>query len=464
MSLKSKFIGDRAFYKMVAAVAIPMMIQNGITNFVNMLDNIMVGSTGTLAMSGVAIVNLLMFVFNLTVWGALSGAGLYGAQFYGAGNMDGVRQTLRFKILITAFISTAGILIFHFFDVNLISAFLRGKGDVGNPEETLAFARSYLKIMLVGLFPAAVSMTYASTLRETGETVLPMKAGIAAVLVNLAGNWLLIFGHLGFPRLGVQGAAIATVISRFAECLYIVLWTHSHQKKNPWAKSLFSRFTIQGKLVGGIIRRGWPLLINEFLWSAGLTTLNQCYSVRGLSVVAACNISDTIGNLFNIFFLSMGSSVGVIVGQILGAGDFKKAHETDTKLIATSVGLCVFVGILMAGVAPFFPLLYRTEDSVRKIATSLILIRALCLPIGAFMNASYFTLRAGGSTLITFIFDSVSIWIVAIPIAYCLSRFTTMPIEPLYLIVSVSDLVKCVIGFVMVKKGTWLRNIVDQSK
>jgi Na+-driven multidrug efflux pump len=236
----NKFIGDRNFYSTALRIAVPIMIQEGITNFVNLLDNIMVGRMGTMQMSGVAIVNLLMFVFNLSIFGSLSGAGLFGAQFYGADDMEGVRHTLRFKIIISILITAAGTLVFLYFGKNLISAFLNGEGAAVGKEETLDYALRYLRIMLLGLPPLAISMAYATTLRETGETVLPMKASIAGVFVNLVGDYLLIFGHFGFPKLGVEGAAIATVVSRYIQAGIEVIWTHANSKKNQFAKGLYS--------------------------------------------------------------------------------------------------------------------------------------------------------------------------------------------------------------------------------
>ena len=212
-----RYIGDRRFYRSVMAVAVPIMIQNFITNFVGMLDNIMVGQVGTAEMSGVAIVNQILFVFYLCLFGAASGAGIFTAQFFGNSDHEGVRHTFRYKILAGVVITAVGTAIFLLFGSNLISFFLKGEGEAGEAERYLSFGREYMGIMLVGLLPFAVTSAYTSTLRECGQTVVPMVAGIVAVLVNLLLNWVLIFGNLGAPALGISGAAIATVISRFAE-------------------------------------------------------------------------------------------------------------------------------------------------------------------------------------------------------------------------------------------------------
>jgi len=460
MKLRNKLFGDRAFYKMVLAVAVPIMVQNGITNFVGLLDNVMVGRVGTEQMSGIAIVNQLMMVFNISIFGAISGAGIFGAQFYGCGDHNGVRHTFRFKLYICLALLLLGTAVFLSFGEELILMYLHGEGQEESLSAALRYGKEYLWIMLLGLAPFAVEQVYTSTLRECGETMVPMKAGVAAVLVNLLLNWLLIFGSLGFPRLGVAGAAIATVISRYVQAAMEVLWTHCHTERMPFIVGAYRSVKIPGVLTGNILVRGTPLMVNEILWSAGMAVLMQCYSVRGLAAVAALNISTTISNVFNIVFIAMGSAISIIVGQLLGAGKMEEAKETDTRLIAFSVFSCFGIGAVLILCAPLFPRLYNTTEEVRALAADFMRIAALCMPLAAFIHASYFTLRSGGRTVVTFLFDSVFLWCVSIPLAYVLSRFTGMPIVPLYLCCQLVDAVKCVIGFVLVKKGIWVNNIV----
>lgn len=453
-------IGDRDFYRMVLIVAIPIMIQNGITNFVSMLDNIMVGQVGTEEMTGVAIVNQLIFVFNLCIFGGLSGAGIFTAQFYGQGNKEGIRNTIRIKIWMAVIITVLAEILFLAFGESLISLYLNENNDAASNEAALYHGMQYLKVTLVGLIPFVVVQIYASTLRETGETVLPMKAGIAAVIVNMMLNYVLIFGKFGFPKLGVQGAALATVAARFVECIVIAVWMHTHKEKVPYIHGLYSTLKVPGKLLWNVLKKGFPLLVNETLYSAAMAILLQCYSVRGLSVVAALNISGTISNVFNVAFLALGNAVAIIVGQLLGAGRLKEAKETDTKLIAFSVSICFGLGVLMALVAPAFPQIYNTTEDVKHLAAGFILVAAACMPQNAFMNTAYFTLRSGGNTVVTFLFDSVYMWCVNVPLAYVLSRYTGWNIILVYLLCQMVDLIKCAIGYVLVKKGVWINNMV----
>ena len=461
MGLIKKFVGDKKFYKMVLMIAIPIMIQNGITNFVSLLDNIMIGRVGTEQMSGASIVNQLIFVYNLCIFGGVSGAGIFTAQFFGQKNTEGVRQTVRFKIWMGIILTTATIALFLFKGEFLINMYLQGEGSAKSIADTLMYGKQYLIIMLIGLPAFVIVQIYSSTLRECGKTVLPMIAGIIAVFVNLTLNYILIYGKFGAPVLGVEGAAIATVISRYVEMAIVIFITHSKPEENPFVVGLYSTMKIPLNLTKKIIIKGMPLLFNETLWAAGMAMLTQCYSIRGIHVVAALNISNTINNVFNIVFLALGDSVAIVVGQYLGAGDMKMARDTDNKMIAFSVACCTVVAAGMFLLAPLFPELYNTNAQAKQLATYLIMATAFFMPQNAFLHAAYFTLRSGGKTIITFLFDSVFIWCVGVTLAFSLSRFTTLPMLTIYICVQAADFIKCIIGFILVKKGVWLQNIVS---
>ncbi|MBD5144899.1 MAG: MATE family efflux transporter [Ruminococcus sp.] len=459
-----KFIGDKNFYRTVFAIAVPIMIQNGITNFVALLDNIMVGQIGTEQMSGVAVVNQLLFVFNLCVFGTLAGPGIFGAQFFGQGNTDGVRNVFRFKVMVGVVVLAAGIMILSFFGDGLISAYLTGDEQSGDRALTLQSGKEYLSIMLAGLIPFTATQIYASTLRETNCTVPPMCAGLTAVLVNLVLDWALIFGKLGLPEMGVRGAALATVIARFVECAIVIVYTHAKSGRNEFIRGVFRSMKVPRELAVKIFISGLPLAINEFLWSSGMAFLNQCYSRRGLDVVAATNISSTIFNLFGVIFIALGSAVGIIVGQLLGSGDLQKARETDTRLVFFTVAAGAFTGCLMAVFSGVFPMFYNTTEQVRELASRLIMIMGIFMPFSAFMHAAYFTLRSGGRTFITFLFDSVYVWAVTIPTALLLVTFTDFDIKTVYFLCQFVDIIKVTIGFILLKKGVWIRNIVSEAK
>ena len=457
---RRKYIGDRNFYKSYIALALPMILQNAVTNLVSFLDNIMVGQLGTEQMSGVAIVNQLIFVYNLAIFGAVSAASIFGAQYFGKGNHKGHMYSFRFKLYAALTVTILTILLFVTKGENLISLYLTDTSGSGATGAALQYGLEYLIIMMAGLIPFAVNQAYATNIKETGQTLIPMIASFVAVGSNAILDYLLIFGIGPFPELGVQGAALATVIARYIEALMIIIWAHRHREKNRYLKGAYTGFGIPADELKAIIIKGLPLMMNEVLWAAGMTAVIQCYSIRGLEVVAGLNIATTITNLFNIIYLQLGACISIVVGQYLGAGKLEKAKDADNKMIVFSVFCCVIVAVCMLFIGRFFPQIYNTSEEIRALATKFIAVSAIIMPFCSFSHASYFTLRSGGKTMITFLFDSVFTWIIIVPIAFLLAHFTGLGIISVYFLVQATELIKVVIGYFMVRSNVWLVQMV----
>jgi len=457
-----KLVGDKQFYKRLFALMLPIMVQNGITNFVNMLDNVMIGAVGTEQMTGVAITNQLIFVFNLCVFGAVSGAGIFGAQYFGRKDYEGVHHTFRFKLIFSAVLAMLGIGIFILFGENLLGLYMKGEAGITDIAATLYNAKSYLNIMLIGLVPFALVQSYSSTLREGGHPTLPMVAGIVAVVVNLVGNYILIFGKLGIAPLGVAGAATATVVSRFVELFIIVVFSHTKKEKYPFMKGALKSLYIPRRIALKFFVKSLPLIINETLWATGIAVINQCYSVYGLDAVAALNISQTFWNVFSIAFIAVGSAIAIIIGQLLGAGEMEEAKEQSGKLIAFSFAITVLVSAIYIPLANYIPFIYNTATEIRGLATTLMQITALAMPIEATAHATYFIMRSGGKMVETFIFDCGFTWGANVLAAFIISRFTAVPFVMLFAIIQFLALLKCVAGIIMVKSGFWIKNIISE--
>lgn len=462
MKLK-KFIADKKFYGIVLALAVPIMLQNGITNFVSLLDNIMVGMVGTEEMSAVSIVNQILFVYNLCVFGALSGIGLFTSQMHGKGDKAGVEKTFALKLVVALVLGILGIAVVWFFRVPLVNAFLHESPDGGDLVKTLALSEEYVAVMLIGLLPFALSQAVSSSQREIGYSVLPMVCGLVAVGVNMLFNYILIFGKFGAPAMGVTGAAIATVISRFVECALLFITGSVKRGKYYFLSLNRASFRMGKPFLSGILKKATPLFLNETFWAAGMSLLTAAYSTRGLSVVAAMNISTTLSNVFNVVVVSLGTAVSILMGQKLGAGRVEEAKEDVPRLAAFSVFLGVIVGALLFAVSFVFPKIYNTSDEIRHLATKLIIVAACFLPVQAYLNVSYFTIRSGGKTLITFLFDSVFICLVSVPTANLFARLTPWNIVAVYAAVSALDFIKCFIGTMILRSGKWAVNMTESD-
>lgn len=455
----------KEFIKKTLWIAVPIMIQNAITNFVGMLDNIMVGQIGTNQMTGVSIVNQLIFVFNLMIFGGTAGIGIFTAQYAGKKDQEGLTYTMRLKLAMGAVLSLIGIVAFHLAGDDMVMLWLKSNAASSDVLGTRTAAQGYLNVMLLGIIPFALTQIYASTLRENGETRIPMIAGITAILTDLVGNYFLINGYWIAPKLGVVGAAIATVVSRFIEAAFVIGWSHFHTRQFPFMKYTYRSIGVPADLTVTILLKAFPLLLNETLWSLGQAALSQQYSHLGLSVVGSFNISNTIAGVFNVAFISMGSATAIMLGQELGKmqddNDRRIVQYDANRLAVISIFLCLISGVLLAITSFFFPKVYNTTEEIKQIASHLILVSAIFMPVYAYENAAYFTIRSGGKTWITFLFDSVFVWIVSVPAAFFFTRFTSFDIVRVFVAVQCFDFIKCMVGYLMVKHGGWIHNLTE---
>lgn len=454
-----KLFGNRIFYKNLIAVTIPIILAQLITQFVSLLDNLMVGQLTTAEFNGVSIANQFFFIFNLAIFGAFAGPGIYATQHHGAKNLERVKECIRYKWVIGIIISIIGIIVFLTFDDLLFNLFIHEEelGDV-DPLEVIKSGKEYVKVMLIGLIPFMISEIYSTNLREAKQTLIPMVANIIAVFVNLILNYIFIFGKFGAPALGVVGAAIGTVVARIICCLIVMIYAHS-SKKYRFNSEVFQKLLPSKESFITIFKKSYILLINEFLWSLGMMLINYCYSFRGLEVVAAVNISSMFVNLFALIGTSYGNGISVLLGQQLGARDFEEAKISSYRYLTFSVILGFVVAFIMYCLRATVPTLYEMSDKIIFMSEDLIAITALLLPIRVYSTACYFTIRSGGKLFITFLFDSVFTLCIRVLITYIVVKTTNLSIYYVYFISEILEVIKIVIGTILVKKGIWIQSV-----
>lgn len=455
-----KYIGDKAFYKYVLGIAIPIMLQNLITNFVNLVDNLMVGFLGTEEVAAVAIVNQLIFIYNLTLFGAVSGAGIFATQYFGKKDYEGVRHCIHYKVMACGLVSILFGAAFVFFGDFIIGQFVNDSGQNYDLVKTMTLARQYLNIIVIGFIPVSICQIYASTLKESGNTLVPMLAGLAALFINTFVNAMLIFGIGPFQKLGVVGAAIGTTVSRVAECSIVLVYVYKNINRHHCFKGAFRSLYIPSSALSVFLKKGIPLLMNEAIWSAGMSLLTLAYSRYGLAVVAAQSISSTILNFFNMAFKSIGFSVGIVAGIRLGAGQFEEAVDEVRKLNAFSIGVSILVGIVVYFFADYILMLYDVSAEAGALALFFIKISVFFMPFFSYENSAYFTLRSGGKIFITFLMDGLYVILLPVPIAFLLQNF--VPVQVTFVVVQALSIVKATAGYILIKRRTWVRNIVAE--
>ncbi len=443
-------IGTKSFYKKLIAVSLPIVVQQLITSSLQLVDNIMVGSLGDSAVGSVSSVNQLYFVVILVIFGALGGAGVYSAQYFGAKDFDKLKQTFRFKVIVSIVLALISFIILSFFGRFLISLFTETSVTINNGVK-------YLEIIKWSMFPWAISVSISFTFREIGITKPLLRISIIAILTNTILNFLLIFGYLGFPQLGITGAAIATLISRFIESgLFVLLLIRKGEAFNSKIKDIFK---INNIVLKSIIIMAIPLMLNEILWSTGQTVFFEAYSTRGDAALAAASVTGAISQLVFVTFGGISTGIAVMVGNTLGENKLKQAQDNAKKLIFSSMMFSAFMGVLLFVLSYFILGIYDISSQAKDIAIFNIRVNAFLIPVLAFNVSMYFTLRAGGDTKSTFIMDSGYMWVVQVPTALLLSRFTSLPANILFLIIQLEELPKMLFAYSRYKKRYWVRNL-----
>lgn len=445
-----KFIGTKAFYRSVISLSIPVMIQSGISSFVSLLDNLMIGQLNQNAIAAVAVSNQILFILMIALFGGLAGPGIFLAQYFGAKDKEGVQQSFRIKIIFALVITGVALTIFTIFGRQIIGLFLT---DPVTIEQTV----NYFYINLIGYIPFMVSVVYSSSFRESAESKIPMITGLTAVFVNFVFNLLLIFGLFFFPRLEVIGAAIATVIARFVEAFMLVFI--AHKQKFMFATEVYKSLKIKAELLKKVLIKGLPLVSSEILWSGGMTAIFFAYSSFGEKVIAAMNINNTISNLFFVTFGAMASAIAVFVGGELGANRIEQAKDNAYKMIAFGTFVGFVAGILLIGLSGIIPNFYQVGDDVKSLATFLAIVTGFVFWIYSYNASSFFVLRAGGATKATFFFDAIFTWVVQVAFVAGLIYLTDLSIYYIFPLSMITDILKAVLGTILIKSEIWVKNL-----
>ena len=456
-----KLIGSKGFYKMVLAICIPIVIQNGFTNLASLLDNIMIGQLGTLSMSGVSITNQLLQVFNVTIFGAMSGPGIFMAQFYGKKNKEGVENCFRIKLIIGIIITLLAIFLFYTFGQQLISLYLND-----NPQDnlkTLNYGMDYLKIMIIGLIPFVITQVYSSSLRETGNTVLPMIASVVAVIVNFCINYILIFGHFGFPEMGIQGAAVGTLTARMLELLIIVVYIWKIDTKvRLFDINLFRTIFLpeNRKIWGAFFKVAFPIMCSGMIWAISVPMQTAILGHLSADAIAANSVSSTFFQYLKVIVIAISSASAVVIGKDIGEGDIERV-KSDGRTLSV---IDVLIGIVLASLLFVLrgPLLsmYKLTDTAAVLANHFIMIMSVVMVGMSYqMPVSVGVIQGGGDTRFSMYMNMISTWGIVMPLSFLAAFVWKLPVELVVVAVQSDQLFKGIPVFLRFRSYKWIHKL-----
>lgn len=450
-----ELLKDKVLMKNCITLAIPIMFQNLVVSAVTLVDNLMVGMLGDTAISGVASANkyytIIFFIINSVVAACV----IFMAQYNGADNIDKMKETYRFSLLSSYVPIIIGFVIVSLFPTQLI-------GFLIDDQAIILEGTKYIKLAAYSYLPLGLSIAISGAMRAVGDSKTPMIISIISIIVNAFLDYGLILGKFGMPMLGVEGAAIATIIARIVEVVLLI----RALKKGYYIfdTEIKELFVFDKELAKEIIIKALPLVVNEMLFQLGMAMQLKAISTRGPIANTAYSIAITVSDLFFVLFGGMATATTVLVGTPLGANKLQEAKDNGYKLIVFSVILAFFFGVAMFLSQFVVPLIYPSI-SKDALSTAQLFLRTMgCLFwIYMFDCQCYFTLRAGGDTKSTLFMDSGFMWLVNLPVLFALALFTDAPTIVVYVCGQLTDVIKAFFAFYMVKKEKWVKNLAIKN-
>lgn len=444
---------DKTFYKKMMVIAVPVALQNLISSSLNMVDTVMIGQLGEESINAVGLANQFFFLLILLLFGISSGASVFIAQFWGKKDRKNIHKSVGLAMVL-------GVLGSFIFMI-LALAFPRFvMGVFSSDAKVIGLGADYLGIVGWSYVITAVSFAYAISARSVGDAKLAMKASALSLICNTCLNYILIFGYLGAPALGVKGAAIATVIARFVELfiLIYVIYSGDHPLKSPVGEL----FNFNKTFVKRVILKSTPVVLNEFFWALGMTLYIIAYAQAGKEVYAAVQIAQTVERLLFVFAMGLGSACSVMIGNKLGEGDTEGAVQYARNFNIIAIPLGILLGVIFAASAPLVVKIFKVDAIVRINAMKSMFVLAFFVWVKIVNTIQVIgVLRGGGDTTYSFFMEMSCVYLIGVPLAFLGALYWQLPIYIVLLLVSMEEMVKVVIGLRRLVSNKWINDVTQ---
>lgn len=443
---------NRLFIKRTIALAIPAIGQRLLTTLVNTIDTMMIGGIGETAISAVAIVNKVFFVYQLVIFGLSNGISIYISQYAGAGKKEKTCALYNLGIYLCTFVALIATGIMLFFPDLLLGLFAKNA-------DLIALGKEYLWVIILTLIPFAWSNAIGVTCRVLNAPRLPFYASILSCLINIVLNAVFIYGMFGFEAMGIVGAALATLIARLAETLFLLI---TAQKAIPEAR-LRLKLDLDKETCIAVIEKALPLMGNEFIWSVGLNLVFINYSYIAEECIPALTVADNIKNLISVAFNGLATATGICIGELLGANKLDEAKQKAGLIMKISVVPFVFGSILLYCIHPIAPGWFNLSLDSYAMAKNLILIQAVTAWTQGYSNNVYYILRSGGDMKSVLMIDGLFTWYGPVLFSLICARVLHLPLLWAYMITEGTGFLKVIIATYFYRRGKWLNNLTDKA-
>ncbi len=442
---------DKNFYKTMLSIALPIGIQNLITFAVSMADTIMLGSLGEVQLSASSIGNNLFFIFTVLMFGLGGGASVMASQYYGKKDTKSIHKiiSIMYRICIAITIIFVGIAVFM--PKQFISIFTTDKA-------VIEVGIKYLRTVSIGYIFYAITNCTITVLRSVKTVKISMVVYSISLVVNIFFNWVFIFGNLGVTPLGVQGAAIGTVIARITEFIIVLIFMLFFERKiHLKVKHILHIDKIMFK---DFVKNCTPVLFNELFWSLGASMISVVVGRMGTDVVAANSINSVANQFVTIFIFGIGSAASVMIGNTIGEGDYDKTKEYSITITILSLIMGIIAGIIVFIIRPYVVEFYNVSDSTKEIAISIMGATSIIVIFQSMaVNTMMGILRGGGDNKFVLINDVIYMWLFSIPLGFISAFVWKLPIIMIFLIIKSDEILKTIASVIRIYSGKWINDI-----
>ena len=451
-----KMFKDKDFLRLLAVIALPIAAQNLITFAIQMMDTIMLGAVGQTQLTAASLANQPFFVFTILTFGLASGASVLNAQYWGKGQVEPIR-------LVTALVLKVAFAFSVVLSV-LILLFPEQVMRIYTPEEAvIREGVKYLQIIVFTYVIYGVTATYISTLRSIASIRIAVVVYLTSLCVNVFLNWVLIFGNLGAPAMGIEGAALATLIARLTEFVITVIYAFfidkklklrpRHFLKNDWA------------LTRDYFRHGLPVVFNELLWSVGVSVQSMILGRLGEAVVSASQIASVVQQFATVFVFGIANAAAVIIGNAVGEGNLEKAGQRAEWLKAVSLAVGVFSAGMILLIRPLAVSFYNVPDTTKELAGGMVAIQAVIVFFVSITAVGIVgILRGGGDTRFALCTDLCTLWLVALPAGLLTAFVFRLPVLLVYAAIKLDEPVKVAVIFWRLRNRNWIKNVTRSQE
>jgi len=441
------------FYKNVYKIALPVTLQSLIMSLLTLMDQLMVGQLGDVAIASVGMATKIYGVISVVLAGLAAGVSIYAAQFWGKQDRKSISQLLGIG-LIAGFALSFLFTLLVFFEPQLCL------GLFTTDERILEEGYIFLQIISLSYIPTMFTMMYSAILRSTTHVKLPMFVSLFTVMLNIVLNYMLIFGNWGVPELGLKGAAIATLTARIVECALIIGAVYKFRL--PGSVDFGSLFGVSKPLLQKFIRTTYPIILTEFIWVMGETAYAMIYSRMGTSEMTAMTITFPLQGICIGLLSGLASAGGVMVGNKLGAGEEETALQYAKRFIALGISVSLAVGLVIAAASPWYVSFFNISGEVHRLGIYLVWVFAafLWVKVGNMIMAGGI-LNSGGDSKFVFAMESAATWLIGVPSGLLLSFVFKQPVYLVYLVLSLEEVVRFGIGMWRIHSRKWIKNLVN---